>query len=97
MAKSKTKTRADLLRENMELRAQLAHGYHNAAYYLPKAGQKHMTASGVILTLTALGGREIVPPVMIFDGLSDETISAIHADLIRSYERATEQKPKGAK
>lgn len=40
MAKSKTKTRADLLRENMELRAQLAHGYHNAAYYLPEAGQK---------------------------------------------------------
>ena len=46
-------------------------------------------ASGVILELTALGGKEIIPPVMIRDGLSQATIKAIQNDLCRSFELAT--------
>lgn len=39
--------------------------------------------------LTALGGKEIIPAVMIRDGLSRATIKAIQDDLRRSFELAT--------
>lgn len=96
MAKAKGKTRADLLRENMELRAQLAHVYHFASAEIHKAGTDRMTASGVLLQLYALGGREIICPVVIRDGLSADTIEALRRDLARSYSSAVEFKPKGA-
>lgn len=82
------KTKAQLERQVIELEAQLYHAYHFSNHYLPKAGQKFHMGSGVLLTLTALGGREIVPPVVIKDGLSDETIGAIRNDLIRSQKLA---------
>lgn len=44
-------------------------------------------------TLTYLGGRELFKPVAIRDGLSDETIKALIADMVRSYELATMYKP----
>lgn len=95
MTKTKTKTRADLQRENMELRAQLAHVYHFASAELHKAGDCLM-GSGVLVQLHALGGREIVNPVVIRDGLSPDTIEALRRDLVRSYQGATIFKPKGA-
>jgi hypothetical protein len=49
--------------------------------------------SGVILSMTFLGGKEVFEPVMIRNGLSKETIEAIKADLVRSFEYATEMKP----
>lgn len=90
----KAKTRKELERENMELRAQLAHRYASACSEISKASTDHLTASAVILTLTALGGREIVTPIAIRDGLSKDTIAAIKADLIRSHEQAVAVKPK---
>jgi hypothetical protein len=94
--KKKTETRADLARRVKELTAQLASTYHFAAAELHKAGQDRMMASGVLLQLHALGGREIIAPVVIRDGLSAETIAAIRADIVRSYQGAVELKPKGA-
>lgn len=84
----KKKTKAQLERQVIELEAQLYHAYYFANQYLPKAGQKYFMASGVVLTLTAIGGKEIVSPVVIKDGLSDETITAIRNDLIRSQKLA---------
>lgn len=52
-------------------------------------------ASAAILTITGLGGRVIVAPVAIRDGLSAATIAAIKADLQRSYDLATLMQPKG--
>lgn len=95
MAKAKTKTRADLLRENLELRAQLAHVYHFADATIGKAGDSLM-GSGVLLQLHALGGRELINPVVIRDGLSADTIEALRRDFARSYAGATAFKPKGA-
>lgn len=97
MAKAKTKTRADLQRENAELRAQLAHVYHFADAEIHKAGTDRMMASGVLLQLHALGGRELINPVVIRDGLSADTIAALRRDFARSYETATAFKPKGEK
>lgn len=91
--KTKTKTRADLQRENMELRAQLAHVYHFAGTEIHKAGDRLM-GSGVLLQLHALGGRELINPVVIRDGLSTDTIAALQRDFARSYEGAIVFKPK---
>lgn len=90
----KRETRADLSRRIRELEAQLAYTYHIASSTLHKAGQDRMMASGVLLTLNALGGAEIIPPVVIRDGLSAETIAAIRADIARSFDLATQFKPK---
>lgn len=81
-------TKAGLLRKVAELESQLAHVYHFADAQIDKAGQASLMASGVVMTLTALGGRELIPPVCIKDGLSPATIAAIRADLRRSYELA---------
>ena len=95
-AKKKTETRADLQRQVKELNAQLAHVYYFAHQELPKASTKHMMASGVLLTVTALGGRQLMTPVLIRDGLSDDTIAALQRDLVRSYELMMTFKPAGA-
>lgn len=87
-------TKAELQRKIVELESQLVHTYHFADAYLHKAGSG-LLGSGVMLQLTALGGNKIVEPVMIKDGLSDETIAAIRKDLARSYELAIRFKPKG--
>lgn len=70
-----------------ELKAQLASTLGAAFDAVPKAAECH--GSAVILTLTALGGRELIPPVAIRDGLSQKTVAAIQDDLRRSFERAT--------
>jgi hypothetical protein len=90
---SKAETIAKQQRQILDLEAQLAHAYHFAASSIDKASTKYMMASGVLLQLTANGGRELICPVMIKDGLSDETIAAIKADLKRSYELAVMFKP----
>lgn len=86
-------TRQEMERKIRELEAQLTHRCHFAARTIDKAGIKSLTGSGVILSLVTLGGREIIEPVCIRDGLSDETIAALKADFVRSYEIATMFKP----
>jgi hypothetical protein len=93
--RKKQPTRAELLRRNMELEAQLAYVYHFAAATLDKAGDC-LKASGVLVQMHALGGRQIIPPVVIRDGFSADTLAAIRRDLVRSYESAIAFKPKGA-
>ena len=92
--KKQTKTRADLLRQVAELNAQLASAYHFAAATLDKAGQDRMMASGVLLQMTALGGRELIVPVVIRDGFSADTLAAIRRDIVRSYESAVALRPR---
>lgn len=45
--------------------------------------------SGVVLQISAIGGKEVLPAVMIRDGLSAATVKAIQEDLRRSFELAT--------
>jgi hypothetical protein len=74
-----------------ELRAQLACTLGAAFDALIKAPDS--MGSGVIIQIHALGGREIVAPVMIRDGLSRETRAALCDDLRRSFELATMVSP----
>lgn len=76
-----------------EMEAQLVHQYHFAAAQIGKASIAKVTGSAVVLELTFLGGTKVMEPVAIRDGLSDETIAAIKADLKRSYDVATVFKP----
>ena len=76
-----------------EALAGQAHVYHFAHRSIDKASTKHLAGSGVVVTFTVLGGREICKPVIIRDGLSDETISALKADFARSFDLATMYKP----
>jgi len=92
--KAKGPSKSDLERKVVELTGQLASTYHYADANLDKAGPE-LTGSGVLLQLHALGGRELIEPVVIQDGLSPETIAALRKDIERSYELATMLKPKG--
>lgn len=89
-------TRAELSRRILELEGQLAGAYGRADRALENAGDA-LHASGVLLQLTALGGRPIVEGVVIVDGLSAATIAALRGDLRRSYTLATMERPKERK
>lgn len=78
---------SDANRRVSELKAQLASTLGAAFDAMPRAADCH--GSAIILTLTGLWGREIVPPVAIRDGLSPATIAALQDDLRRSFELAT--------
>lgn len=91
----KPPTKKQLERQVKELKAQLAGSYKYAHDKVGDAGERQMMASGVMIELTALGGREIINPIVIRDGLSPETIQAIRDDIIRSYKQAVSIKPKG--
>lgn len=92
--KTKTARIAELQRQLKEALAGQAHTYHFAAAGLEKASTQHLVGSGVVLTLTVLGGRELFSPVLLRDGLSDPLIAALRADFARGYELATRFKPK---
>lgn len=86
---------SDAQRLAQEHLAAQIHQYHFADARIGGASVDKLGGSGVILTLTALGGREIISPVMIRGGLSNETVEALRADFRRSYLDATVFKPKG--
>ncbi len=91
--KQKGPTKTELARKAKELEAQLAFSYHAASTTLHKA--RDLMASGVMVELTALGCRQLIVPVVIRDGLSQDTIEALQRDIARSFGIATAQKPKG--
>lgn len=91
---TKSERISELERKLKEAISGHASAPHFACAGLDKASTDHLAASGVVLTLTVLGGRKICEPVLIRDGLSKETITALKADLVRSFELATLFKPK---
>ena len=92
---TKTQKIEQLKKQLTEALAGQAHVYHFADAALDKASVNSLMGSGVVLTVTVLGGREIISPTLIRNGLSSELIAALRADLVRSYEDATSFKPKG--
>ena len=66
-----------------DLKAQSAYSTRSALQEISKADDRLM-ASACVIHLTALGGREIINPVAIRDGLSAETIQAIKNDIRRT-------------
>lgn len=77
-------TYAQLERQVFELTAGLAPVKTHAIMNMERAAG--LPGSGVVLQLTGIGGREIIPPVMIRDGLSDDTVAALRRDVRRSLD-----------
>lgn len=94
--KTKAQRIADLERKLEEARAHHIYRHHFASKALDKLGTDRLLGSGVVLSLTKVGGEMPFEPVMICNGLSKETIAALKADLVRSFNYATEMKPDGA-
>lgn len=90
---SKAARIVELERKLVEALAGQAHVYHFAVPELRKCTEQRFTGSGVVMTLTALGGRAIFLPVLFRDGLSQASIDALVADMERSYALATLYKP----
>ena len=94
--RTKAQRIADLERKLEEARAHHIYRHHFASKALDKVSVDKLMGSGVVLSLTLLGGKELFEPVMVRNGLSKETIAALKADLVRSFNYATELKPDGA-
>lgn len=87
----KKPSRKDLLITELENRIQELESHDilrmmQAREEIKRLTQAKFMGSGVILHIKSLRGSDLVAPVMIQGGLSDETIAAIQADLLRSYE-----------
>lgn len=83
----------DLQRRLLTSEASQLHNLHFASADIQKVCNSKMQGSGVILSIKALNGADIVKPTMIANGLSQETILAIKADLTKAYEYTIELKP----
>ena len=94
--KTKAQRIAELEQKLEEAEAYLIYRHHFASKALDRFSTDKLMGSGVVLSLTLIGGKELFEPVMICNGLSKETIAALKADLVRSFNYATEMKPDGA-
>ena len=73
--------------------ASQLHNLHFASADIQRTHNSKMQGSGVILSIKALNGADIVKPTMLVNGLSQETILAIKADFCKSYEYTIALKP----
>lgn len=101
MALTPKKTKKDvriatLERKNRELEAELAHTFHFAEAGIRQATRERTMGSAVVVTMHYLGGKEVCPPFLLKDGLSDATIAALREDLRYGYAKAVEFKPSEA-
>ena len=94
--KTKTQRIAELERKLFVAEASQSYRHHFASKALDKLNTDNFTGSGFIVSITLLSGSQPFEPVMISGGLSKETIAALKADLVRSFNYATELKPDGA-
>lgn len=91
----RAKIERELLAANrrvVELKAQLASTMGRAFDDLPKASEG-MMGSAILLTITTLGGRTLVGPVAISDGLTPRSVAALQEDVCRSFANATMVNP----
>lgn len=88
-------TRQQLERKLLEAESMAPFRYGFAHKDIGKASTDYLMASGVLLQLTVLGGREIISPVVIRDGLSADTIECLKRDIKRSSDQACELRVKG--
>lgn len=82
----KKKTYKELERALLEAQGSTLLSYKFAYEKLDKLSTDYLMGSGILLQLTGIGGRELINPVLIRDGLSKETIEFIKKDLKRSSE-----------
>ena len=89
MDKATKKTHKQTKRALLEAQAStvLAHKFGHED--MKKCSTDNLMASGVLIQLTGIGGKQLVNPILIRDGLSAETIAAIRNDIKRSSDLNT--------
>ena len=78
---TKQQTRAALLNRIKVLEAQLPCNLSKASRDLRQCGTDQFMASGLIISITDLTGKEIVEPFQCSDGLEQATINALQAQI----------------
>lgn len=91
-SKKKKKTHKETKRELLEAKSSTVLAHVHASSYIGKCSTDKMMGSGVLLQLTGIGGKDLINPILIRDGLSEETIEAIKKDIKRSYDLNVEIK-----
>lgn len=86
---TKRKTRAQLERDLVEVRAGSVSNLGFAHRGISKLSTDHCMGSGVLMEISTIGGDRATS-ILIRDGLSLETIGAIKADIVRSHRLACE-------
>lgn len=76
-----------------QFKSSLSSSYHFAGNALLKLNRNRYMASGVIMTISDISGKEVMQQVCFKDGLSNESINALLEDMQYSYDRGTEFKP----
>ncbi len=66
------------------LEAQDVGAIYAAMRDIGKTGQDKYMASGIIVTVTNLSGKELIAPTLVQDGFSSESIEALGADFHRT-------------
>jgi hypothetical protein len=87
------KAQLKMVGEHNQYKASLIHTYHFAGSELLKCNQQKFMGSGVIIEMRSLSGKSLMMPVMIKDGLSNNTINSLLDDMQRSFESAIEFQP----
>ena len=83
---TKSQLIAELQRKVSELQAQSILSQSQAHNALETMGHNKLMGSCCIITIETLGGRFKIDPFAVNDGLSNETITAIKADIKRSLD-----------
>lgn len=74
-------------------KSALIHTYHFSGNEMLTCNRDRMLGSGVILAIYDLSGKTRVSPVMLKDGLSNETINSLLNDMQYSFDNAVSYKP----
>jgi len=77
----KQPTRAALLNRVKILEAQLPCNLATASRELRRCGPDRFLASGLIVSITDLSGKQIVPPFQCTDGFEQATIDALQTQI----------------
>jgi len=85
MKDKKKVTHKETKRKLLEAQASTVLSHVFATTDIEKCSEEKLTGSGVVLQLSGIGGKDIINPILIRDGLSNETIEAIKKDLKRSH------------
>ena len=82
-------TKKQLKRQLLESKGSSVVGHTIAYTNIEKASTDRMMAGAIVLQITELGGKKVISPITIGDGLSNETIDAIKKDIKRSHDLLT--------
>jgi len=76
-----------------ESKASCPSNYHFCGAELFKLHRDKMLGSGVIMTLSSIKGKTLVPPIMLSDGLSTDTVNSLLEDFQYSFDQRIQFTP----